>query len=89
MHCMSCSVTSVDLGKARYFNESSINKEIPKETQDKVILAVTRFNVSITQVDFFGDGFKGIEYYNEIIEFMSKHVNHKLFLIDDYFKEDK
>jgi hypothetical protein len=62
-----------------------MNKELAKDTLEKLQVAVARFDASLGKIDLYGENHHA-EAYDDIIEFLKAHQGHRVWLINDYFE---
>ncbi len=85
--CMKCN-DKLSLGRAYHYNADEVNKKLDPKTLEKLLLAIKRFEVSLRQIPFMGEGYE-VPFYEEMIEFLQTHEGHDVWFIDDYYDSKK
>lgn len=85
--CMDCNMEE-HLGRAYQFDSEQINKKIPQDTLEKLKLAVKRFEMTLRQIEIYGEEYS-FNFFEDEILFLEEHKGHNVWLIDDYFEERK
>lgn len=83
LFCMTCDKQSDCIGRAYNYLETIMNKQLSKELMEGLILIHKRFEMSLKQIDFFNNSYS-LEFHDDIIEFFKEHLDHKVFLLNDF-----